>query len=151
MFIIATEVLSRGIIALNAEGKLNEYTKPNKCLNITHLVFANDMVIFINGSKNSLRKLMEFLLMYEAESRQLINKCKIFFVVGAKTNASHCNTIAMVIGFQKKMNYHLIILDVCCSIAGRKWNISLVYWPSLNESLLAGNQSYYLKVGRLFL
>lgn len=43
------------------------------CPNVSHLAFANYMVIFSNGSKRSLQHLMAFLSLYEKESDHLIN------------------------------------------------------------------------------
>jgi len=73
-FIIGAGVLSRGLIGLVDTKKTNPFSKPSHCPTVLHLRFADDMVIFTNGSKKSLQNLMNFLTQYETELGQLISR-----------------------------------------------------------------------------
>lgn len=58
LFIIAEEVLSRGLLALYASGAVKPFHVPRGCPATSHLLFADDTIIFTNGSKRSLERLM---------------------------------------------------------------------------------------------
>lgn len=78
------------------------FSKPSHCPVISHLAFADDIVIFANGAKQSLQHLMNFLNTYEIESSQLIRKGKSCFIVGDSTPSTRCQIIEQVTGFQRK-------------------------------------------------
>lgn len=77
------------------------FSKPSKCPIISHLAFAVYMVIFANGFKQSLQHLMEFLALYEKESRQLISKEKSC-VVGKSTSLATIRIIEEVTEYQRR-------------------------------------------------
>ena len=52
LFIISAEVLSRGLNDLAMKKKTIAFSKPLRCPTISHLAFADDMVIFTNGANN---------------------------------------------------------------------------------------------------
>ena len=88
LFILASEVASRGLNYLAATKQIGTFSAPRNCPIITHLAFADDIIIFTNRSRTSLTKLMDFLAQYERESGHLINKHKSCFVVGFKVDAT---------------------------------------------------------------
>lgn len=102
LFVIAEEVLSRGLIALYAEGKVSRFVTARGCIAPSHLLFADDTVIFTNGRRNSLKNLMEFLGRYEAASGQLINKTKSCFVIHRNAPRCRVDMIGSVVGFPRK-------------------------------------------------
>jgi hypothetical protein len=67
-FIIAEEVFSRGLLALYAAGAVKLHVPRGSPATSSHILFADDTIIFRNGSKRSLERLME------STSGQLINK-----------------------------------------------------------------------------
>lgn len=95
--------MSRGLTALLAQGKILPFSKSYQCPYISHISFADDMIIFTIGEKRSLVNLMEFLSLYEIEYGQLIYKAKSCYVVGKKTSLSRCQIIENVTGFQKRI------------------------------------------------
>ncbi|KAL2486870.1 Uncharacterized protein Adt_31626 [Abeliophyllum distichum] len=64
---------------------------------ISHLVFADDMIIFTNGQRNSLTKVMEFIRSYTKGSGQNINCSKSSFTV---TKDKYKGVVEVVTGFQ---------------------------------------------------
>lgn len=53
LFILAEEVLSRGLSRLGRSGGVLPFSVPRGCLSITHLLFADDTIIFVNGAQSS--------------------------------------------------------------------------------------------------
>lgn len=76
LFIIAEEVLSRGLSWILQEGKVQHYHLGRGVLPISHLLFADDTVIFLNGSRRSVVNLMNFMQSYELASGQKVSKGK---------------------------------------------------------------------------
>lgn len=117
LFIIAAEVLSRGLNFLHEEYPFLRFrTHPNVPF-VSHLAYADDVVIFCNGSKRSLEKHMQCLQMYQDFSGQLVSVSKSCYVTGR--DVSHRDeVIANVTGFQRK---ELPIIYLGCPLyVGRK-------------------------------
>ena len=57
IFILAAEYLSRGLNMLFKKNSSMAYLSRNMEV-VTHLAFADDVIIFVNGSKPALRKVM---------------------------------------------------------------------------------------------
>lgn len=76
-----------------------DYTVPRGCPRITHLAFADDTIIFSNGSRKSLHNLMDFLSEYEEESGHVINKSKSCFLLGDNASASKVTTVVEITGY----------------------------------------------------
>lgn len=62
-------------------GKIILFYHPRGTPIISHLLYANDMVLFFNGGKASLRAIFDVLKVYEEWSGQVVSKRKlsIFF------------------------------------------------------------------------
>lgn len=96
LFIIAAEVMSRGLNKLVVVGIITPFSTPQRCDNISHLAFADDLIIFTNGSQKSLLKLMGFLHAYEHESGHLINASKSCFVTFDKLTNAQSKTLLLL-------------------------------------------------------
>jgi hypothetical protein len=98
LFCIAEEVLSRTITQASADGRL----KPMRlCRGVdipTHVLYADDIMIFCQGSKRNIRHLMRIFEDYDAVSGQVINKQKSKFYTGAISNARYV-VISNLLGF----------------------------------------------------
>ena len=81
LFIVASEALSRGLSAQVVDGSITHYALPRGCIRITHLSFADDIVIFTRGDRRSVVNLVWFLTLYQEGAGQRINKQKGFFIV----------------------------------------------------------------------
>lgn len=58
--------------------------------------FADDTILFCNGSKKHLEMILKTLEIYEEVSRQLINKEKNCFDVADNTNATTINKLKTI-------------------------------------------------------
>ena len=63
LFVIGAEVLSRGLNSLAAQSGFLGFTVPRGCPPVTHLAFADDVLVFANGSSSSLKDIMRLLEM----------------------------------------------------------------------------------------
>ena len=60
-------------------GLIARYGLPRGCLHVSHLSFANDIMIFTRANRRSIRGLMDFLTFYEqARAKRLICQRAIF-------------------------------------------------------------------------
>jgi hypothetical protein len=76
LFILVEEVLSYGLTSLRLDKKIGKFTLQNGISRPSHMLFANDTIIYTNGRKGSLENLLSFLEKYQDASRQRINKRK---------------------------------------------------------------------------
>lgn len=76
------EVLSRLLRKRFKEGRISKFYHPVGAPLVSHLLYADDLLVFTNGEKWSMRMLLKTLGSYEQWSRQLLNKEKfaIFFL-----------------------------------------------------------------------
>ncbi|XP_042485018.1 uncharacterized protein LOC122065291 [Macadamia integrifolia] len=81
LFILAEEVLCRGLKNMVVEGKMKSLSGPRGAITPSHLLFVDDIFIFMNGSATYVKQLHAFLSKYQEFSGQMINleKSKIFF------------------------------------------------------------------------
>ncbi|XP_026435147.1 uncharacterized protein LOC113332862 [Papaver somniferum] len=75
LFILMEEVLSRNLTKLVETNQMQPMVTRNG-ISPTHLLFADDVFIFSNGSKKSLVNLLKLLEPYQQSSEQFINKSK---------------------------------------------------------------------------
>jgi hypothetical protein len=71
---LGEDVLSRSILKPSTEGKL---TLMSLCRNVqvpTHVLYADDIMVFCKGSKRNIRNLMHIFHLYGEVSVQVINK-----------------------------------------------------------------------------
>ncbi|KAK9217059.1 hypothetical protein WN943_005684 [Citrus x changshan-huyou] len=99
LFIIVAEFLSRGLDHLYSRYPSVRYRSAAPS-DISHLSFADDIVIFANGSRCSLQRVMDFLQRYQAVSGQLISQAKSSFYIGKSAPASCRAIVHSVTSFQ---------------------------------------------------
>nr|XP_027120574.1 uncharacterized protein LOC113737562 [Coffea arabica] len=81
VIVIGAEVLSRGLNSLTLQSGFLGFTVPRGCPTVTHLAFADDVLIFANGSARSLKDIVQVLEMYQRASGQLVNAQKSGYLV----------------------------------------------------------------------
>ncbi|XP_024156000.1 uncharacterized protein LOC112163980 [Rosa chinensis] len=82
LFGLAEEVLSRGITRLAVEGKLTTIAAPRSVKPPTHVLFADDVMVFLQGNSRSIRALMKFMVEYARNSGHVVNKAKSSVYLG---------------------------------------------------------------------
>lgn len=73
LFVIGAEVLSRGLNNLVSMPRYVGFRVPQGYPPVTHLAFADDVLILANGVSSSLRRVMQVLDLYQQSSGQLVN------------------------------------------------------------------------------
>ncbi|XP_017980994.1 PREDICTED: uncharacterized protein LOC108663020 [Theobroma cacao] len=101
LFILAAEYLSRGLNALFAHYPSLHYASYCSML-VSHLAFADDILIFTNAAKSSLQKILKFLQDYEEISGQQINHSKSCFITHRNVTNSRKQIISQATGFIHK-------------------------------------------------
>jgi hypothetical protein len=99
LFVIAAEVLIRGLHTLTVFGQIQRFGIPRGCPLISSLSFADDIVIFSNGGRSSVRRLICFIHQYERSSGQLVNPSKSCFVRAKDCSSSRSSWIETFSGF----------------------------------------------------
>ena len=99
LFIIAAEFLSRSLDRLVTRFPSLAYAT-GVPMAISHLSFADDMIIFANGSRSSLARIMCALHRYEALSGQLVSQDKSRFYIGRHSSGSRRDIVRSATRFQ---------------------------------------------------
>ncbi|XP_031132021.1 uncharacterized protein LOC116033418 [Ipomoea triloba] len=93
LFIIVSEALSSALIREVGSGLISPYYTCPSLPTISHLAFADDLLIFTNGGKTSLKRLSTVLSRYQLASGQRINYQKSFFVTAKRCPANRLRTM----------------------------------------------------------
>ncbi|XP_022870779.1 uncharacterized protein LOC111390020 [Olea europaea var. sylvestris] len=67
---------------------------------VSHLSFADDMIIFANGQKQSIRRVLDCLEQYEGVSGQLVNRDKCGIILSRWAYTSQIRRLEIVTGFR---------------------------------------------------
>nr|XP_027082134.1 uncharacterized protein LOC113704429 [Coffea arabica] len=102
LFIIGAEVLSRSLNSLPCFRGFHGFSVPRGCPLVTHLGYADDVLVFSSASAGSLKLVKRVLTNYEAVSGQRINAGKSCFLVHPKVGLSRRMAIQRLTGFMYK-------------------------------------------------
>lgn len=101
LFILSKETFSKGLSKLYSIGTLKPFKVPRDCPSISHLLYANDVLLFANGEKRNLEKLLNFIKQYESASGQKLNSAKSKFYVHHSVPEARRTMIANTTRFVK--------------------------------------------------
>lgn len=93
---------------------------PRGCMQLSHLSFADDIIIFINSGISCLCVLMGFLDWYEKCSGQKINHSKCSFYISPWISRGRIDQIGNLTGFQKESSLYL-------------YRFSYLWWKKANH------------------
>ncbi|KAM7517189.1 hypothetical protein LguiA_006772 [Lonicera macranthoides] len=82
LFILAEEALNRALHALVDHGSIKRMASTRNSIPPSHVMYADDMIIFCNASLPTVKTLMQLLDDYGAASGQFVNKTKSHIVLG---------------------------------------------------------------------
>ncbi|XP_042510788.1 uncharacterized mitochondrial protein AtMg01250-like [Macadamia integrifolia] len=82
LFILAEEVLCRGLKSLRLKGLVKGLQGPRNAFTPSHLLFADDLSIFIKADLHGVKHLRKFLDTYQAYSGQAFNLDKSHMYFG---------------------------------------------------------------------
>ncbi|KAL0293182.1 UNVERIFIED_CONTAM: hypothetical protein Sangu_3243200 [Sesamum angustifolium] len=86
LFVLAADYLSRGLERLFAAHPTIFYQAPG-LIRVSHLAYADDLMIFTTTCRQNMELLRDFLRAYERVSGQLINGSKSSFIVGRQASS----------------------------------------------------------------
>ncbi|XP_026452043.1 uncharacterized protein LOC113352440 [Papaver somniferum] len=86
LFVIFEDVLSRKLSKMVEENEIMPMVN-YRGVHPIHILFADDVFLFVNGHKRNLQKVMKLLKYYQSSSGQVINQMKIKLFVGGVTAA----------------------------------------------------------------
>jgi len=101
LFIILQEVLSRLIKEKVAEKSFRHFSQPRGTILVSHLMYADDVVVFTNGGCRSIRCILNILNTYEKWSGQLINKEKTAMYFSKKLPMARRRNLKRLMGFSE--------------------------------------------------
>ncbi|XP_071909715.1 uncharacterized protein [Coffea arabica] len=133
---------------------ISPYFVARRCLLITHLAYADDVIIFTKGDQWSLRCVMqvleEVLEDYQASSGQLLNNSKSCFFMSPKATEAHKNHVHKVTGFSFK-EFPIRYLG-CLIFVGRKKNSLFTHLiEAMGSRIQQWNRSWLSIGGRVVL
>ena len=141
LFISVEEVLSRGLSRIFYQGLVKHYHLGRGVMSVSHLLFADDMVIFLNASKQFVDNLMKFLQSYESSSGQKISAQKSSLYVPKKMKATRRSLIMNATGMPIK-DCPFIYLG--CVIS--KGRVRRIYYEDLLNNMRRKLQGLYGKM-----
>ncbi|GAA0168908.1 reverse transcriptase [Lithospermum erythrorhizon] len=100
LFILAEEYLLRGLHKLYTVSPELAY-KSGSSVKVPALAFADDVLIFSNGSKAALSKIMHFLNHYQTVSGQLVSTEKSSFIMSNKAPNVRCTIVQRTTNFRR--------------------------------------------------
>ncbi|XP_073133317.1 uncharacterized protein [Henckelia pumila] len=100
LFVIAAEYLSRGLDNLFARHRSLNY-RIGRPFCLSHLAYADDIIIFSNGSIPGIRTLRDFLHHYEQCSGQLINNAKSVILTSKNCSRDKIGRYFSITGFEE--------------------------------------------------
>nr|XP_027083663.1 uncharacterized protein LOC113705962 [Coffea arabica] len=140
LFIIGAEVLSRSLNQLVEHREFKCFSVPRGCPRITHLSYADDVLVFTGASSASLRCVMQVIENYEAVLGQEINVQKCGFMVHAKLPSQCVARIRRATGFGLK-SFPVRYLG-CPLFVGRR---KCLYFMELVQSVISKVSSWRSK------
>ncbi|XP_027065969.1 uncharacterized protein [Coffea arabica] len=102
LVIIGSEMLSRGLNSLALQQNFVGFRVPMGYPVVTHLAFANDVLIFTNGSTTALKQIMQVLEAYQLSSGQLVNVQKSGFLVHPTLSPARKRVIERITQFTRQ-------------------------------------------------
>ncbi|XP_027096008.1 uncharacterized protein [Coffea arabica] len=102
LFVLGAEVLSRALNTVATERQFVPFKVPPRCPVVTHLAYADDVIIFSSGARSSLTLIKRVLEEYSMTSGQPINSQKSCFLTHPRFLAPKAAMIGQVLGFQRQ-------------------------------------------------
>ncbi|XP_071923146.1 uncharacterized protein [Coffea arabica] len=103
LFVIGAEVLSGLLNSLVGQRAFCPFKVPSKCPIITHIAYADDVIVFCSGVKSTLQQVMRVLETYYGTSGQQINCQKSCFIVDDALSSSRRRVVSQISGFHAKL------------------------------------------------
>lgn len=152
LFILAEEVLNRGLKFFFYRGLVNFFNASRSSMKITHLLFTDDTLIFLNSGKKSLVNLLCFIQRYELASGKKVNKQKSSIFVSSKMPHSHSFLLSTMSSMVVKDSSFSFSYLGCPIFKGR---VKCSYFANIVQIFRSRLEGWYAKlflnIGRVIL
>jgi hypothetical protein len=101
IFILVEELLCRALTSLQNEADFVPFKAMSRFWKISHLLFADDTILFLNGRNSMISKFMGILRSYQNFTGQCINYSKSKFYVSNRTSARRAQQIKQQLGCER--------------------------------------------------
>ncbi|CDP11300.1 unnamed protein product [Coffea canephora] len=121
------------------------YATPRGCRTVTHLAFADDVIIFVRGDRRSVGNLVHFLNLYQTATGQRVNNHKGLFISSRRCGSGQIRRIQQMTGFRHGA---LPLSYLGCNLyAGRRKKVYFQFLIDKFITKLAGWQKKLLSQG----
>jgi hypothetical protein len=101
LFILGTEVLSRLLLRIESQGLLKGIKIARNCSPITHLLFADDLILFAKATSSEATLLNSILDRYCQWSGQAVNTSKSSIYFSKNTAPAVINSISSILPYKR--------------------------------------------------
>ncbi|XP_075636519.1 uncharacterized protein LOC142608713 [Castanea sativa] len=105
LFLLCTEGLNRLIKRAECNGDIHGYSLCRRGPKLTHLLFADDSLLFYRSTMEECRKELEILNVYEKASGQKVNRSKTSLLFSKNTSNDMKHEIKVALGVPEIMQY----------------------------------------------
>lgn len=81
------------------ECRIEKFYYPMGCLTISHILYANDILVLTNDECRSLKQLLKIIGRYKLCSGQMVNPSKSTLLFSSKINGTHRRRLLRLIDF----------------------------------------------------
>ncbi|KAL3510009.1 hypothetical protein ACH5RR_029410 [Cinchona calisaya] len=106
LFILCLEAFSGGLSFLIQQKLVVPYAIPHNCLVVSNLSFADGMIIFSCGDRQTIKNIMALIDTYQRGSGQKINTSKSSLFVPTSIGVSAIQTIEQLTGIKHSRIFH---------------------------------------------
>ncbi|KAL2542062.1 Reverse transcriptase domain-containing protein [Abeliophyllum distichum] len=112
---------------------------------ISNLSFEDDMIIFANGQKQSIRRVLQCIEHYEGDSGQLLNRDTSGIILLKRFSTSKIHRLEHLIGFHHQQQPFTIFVFICLK-EPRKSSCMITWFRKSGVGFLVGlRDSYHLE------
>lgn len=83
------------------DSRIGHYFQMRRCPLVSHLLYANDMLLLVNIERKSLRKVLKMLATYEEWFGQVINKEKSILFMSNHNSNTRKRDLIQLTGFSE--------------------------------------------------
>lgn len=129
LFTIVADLLSRLIARLEESGRLNGIKIARSCPQITHLLYADDLVIYLQANVEEAREVVTCLTTYCQWTGQSISQMKSSVHFSANTPVAVKTAVCDILGIQECMHNGTYLGNLFCNFKSKK----AVFYPLIEK------------------
>ncbi|CAK9184327.1 unnamed protein product [Ilex paraguariensis] len=141
LFILAEEVLSRGLRRIYQQNLVSHFHIGRGTTVVSHLLFADDTLVFMRGTKRSVLNVLKYIGEYESCSGQKVNKSKSAMYCSKRISVARRNSLSSLVGIPiRKCPFSYL---GCPIIRGR---VKFCYFEDIMRTFRSRIEGWYAKM-----